>query len=135
MKLFVSQSDSFELNLHVFLGPNGRVLCADTAEHLNELAKSLKTTVKDAEEHTIVFRQPSAKDNAFIIDSSIAVVDGQLTFKSSALRLARITQLIVSWTFKEGDKPVPVTAEAIGELHPDLFTYISEELEKLLGLS
>ncbi len=135
MKLFVSQTDSFDVSFHVAPGPNGRLLVAETKEGLAELAKSANLEVGESAEYTITFRHPSSKDSTIIVDSSLAVVEGQLTFKSSALRLQRLIRLITAWDLvDEKGKPVPITEATIGEMNPDLFAFLSDELEKLLGL-
>jgi len=132
-KLLIKPNDVIKVNFVLGERKNGEVVADINVEAIK---KTFGEELVDGtiEEHWAEFRRPTFADT-IDINGRINTPDGvRLEFNPLAVRFARMAKLIKTWSLKEGDKPIPATPEAIGQLDPFIASIIGMLLDAAIGV-
>lgn len=130
--LLVSPDDILSIKFAVGKMKDGKIVCDISQEMLKE-TYGADLDVSSIETHDVVFRRPSFSDVVFLT-GKLSTNDGvRIDFNPFAIRMARMSNLIKSWTLKDGETAIPATAESIQKLNPMVANIIGIQLDTELG--
>lgn len=129
--VFVKPNDEIVVNFAIAVDSKGKVYADLNYEDLKEMVSNVSAEV---EKHKVVFKKPSFGDTVAMSEAIYGTADGRISFNAATDRLAKMTKLIKSWSFKDGEgNELKPTEGNIKALHPVIADFIASQLELEIG--